>query len=166
MSDDDAVLPPDDPYARPAGVDDATVEATGKLSEALEWVERARGHLYEFHQLMGHADLLLDDAVDALRSAGLGDEAELVADELIGRNVLQGRWTFQIVDEFDDLYHRRAVAAVGELERRFQSGRRHVYEARLKEQRRSSHLPGHEHRPPASHDPRIETDAQGVPPSG
>ena len=51
----DRPLPPDDPWARPAGVDDATVEATGKLSEALEWVERARGHLYEFHQLMGRA---------------------------------------------------------------------------------------------------------------
>ena len=73
MSDADAVLPPDDPYARPAGVDDAIVEATGKLSEALEWVERARGHLYEFHQLMGHADLLLDEAVEALEAAGLAD---------------------------------------------------------------------------------------------
>ena len=31
----------------PDGVDDATVEALGKLSEALETCERARGHLYE-----------------------------------------------------------------------------------------------------------------------
>ena len=32
-------------------VDDRTVEAVGKLTEALETVERARGHLYSFHQL-------------------------------------------------------------------------------------------------------------------
>jgi hypothetical protein len=49
---------------RPEGVDDATVEAVGAVSEALECVERARGDLYSFHQLMGHADLLLGEACD------------------------------------------------------------------------------------------------------
>ncbi len=38
---------------RPDGVDDRTVEALGKLGEALERVERARGHLYSFHQMCG-----------------------------------------------------------------------------------------------------------------
>ena len=47
---------------RPDGVSDATVEAVGKTSEASEYLIRARGALYEFHQLMGHADLLLGDA--------------------------------------------------------------------------------------------------------
>ena len=46
--------------------DDATVQ----VSEALETTERACGHLYSFHQLTGHADLLLDDAVQQLRDAG------------------------------------------------------------------------------------------------
>jgi hypothetical protein len=49
--------------------------------------------------------------------------------------------------------------ALTELERQFQSGRRHVYEARMKEQRRTPAQPGHEHRPPAAHDERIETDS-------
>ena len=31
------------------GLDDAV----GKATEALEYVERARGHLYAFHQLIG-----------------------------------------------------------------------------------------------------------------
>ena len=35
-----------------------TVDAVGKASEALEYVERARGHLYAFHQLIGRADFL------------------------------------------------------------------------------------------------------------
>ena len=47
-------------------VSDTTAEAAGKVSEALEYVERARGHLYSFHQLIGHADLVLGEAVDAL----------------------------------------------------------------------------------------------------
>lgn len=34
---------PDLEHTTPAGVDDATVEALGKLSEALETCERARG---------------------------------------------------------------------------------------------------------------------------
>ena len=46
--------------------DDALVEAIGKASEALEYVEQARGHLYEFHQLMGHADLEFGNAADLL----------------------------------------------------------------------------------------------------
>ncbi len=48
-----------DKRVRPDAMDDATVEAVGAVSEALECVERARGELYSFHQLMGHADLLL-----------------------------------------------------------------------------------------------------------
>src|SRR6185436_20903385 len=55
-------LPADDRWARPEGVDDATVEACGTLGEAVERMERARGHLYAFHQLMGRADLLFGEA--------------------------------------------------------------------------------------------------------
>ena len=52
-------------HRRPRGVDDATVRALGKLGEALECVERARGQLYAVHQLTGHADLLLDGGIPA-----------------------------------------------------------------------------------------------------
>ena len=48
----------------------ATVTAAGKLSEALEIVEHARGLLYGFHRLCGSADLTLQEAVRALRDAG------------------------------------------------------------------------------------------------
>lgn len=136
-----------DPWARPPGVDDATVEATGTLSEALEWVERARGHLYEFHQTMGHADATFGEAADQLRAAGHGDQADLVATQVVGRNVLYGRWTFQVVEEFDADYHQ----PVSDVERRVREalvgGRRHVYEAEMKDARRSAGLPHHERRP-------------------
>lgn len=96
---------PDRAHRRPEGVSDATVEALGKLSEALECVERARGHLYELHQLIGHADLMLDDAVEMFRAAGHPALAERIDRELLGRNVIAGRWTFQIVEDFDDGYY-------------------------------------------------------------
>jgi hypothetical protein len=141
------VLPSDDPHRRPDGVDDATVEATGKLSEALEWVERARGHLYEFHQLMGHADLLAGEAVDALRDAGHTAQADRLGEELVGRNVLEGRWTFQIVEEFDDGYWSAFRTAEASVRDELLGGRRHVYESEMKEDRRTHGRRHHESRP-------------------
>ncbi|MGY0003188.1 hypothetical protein [Micromonospora sp. I033] len=138
---------PDQAHRRPPGVSDATVEALGKLSEALECVERARGHLYSLHQLIGHADLMLDDAVALFRSAGHPELAGRIEEDLLGRNVIAGRWTFQIVEDFDDGYY----ALFRELDRRARDelvgGRRHLYEAEMKERRRSPGRPGHEARP-------------------
>ncbi|SBT67528.1 hypothetical protein GA0070622_4591 [Micromonospora sediminicola] len=138
---------PDRAHRRPDGVSDATVEALGKLSEALECVERARGHLYELHQLIGHADLMLDDAVELFRSAGHPALAERIDRDLLGRNVIAGRWTFQIVEDFDDGYY----ALFREMDRQARDdlvgGRRHLYEAEMKERRRSRGRPGHEARP-------------------
>ncbi|MBY4128429.1 hypothetical protein HQO83_08520 [Rhodococcus fascians] len=138
---------PSPAHRRPSGVDDATVAAVGKMSEALECVERARGHLYSFHQLMGHSDLLLGEAVEALSEAHHDDIAQRIDDDMIGRNIAPGRWTFQLVEEFDDGYwsplreHERAVR--DEL----LDGRRHVFEAEMKEQRRTHGRRGHEARP-------------------
>ncbi len=124
-------------------LDDETVEALGKLSEALETVERARGSLYDFHQLTGGADLTLSEAVAGLRAAGHVDLAARIERELVGRNVLPGRWTFQVVEEYDDGYY----ACFRELERQARTelagGVRHVYEARMKQRRRTTGHPAH-----------------------
>ncbi|SCL30106.1 hypothetical protein [Micromonospora inyonensis] len=138
---------PDERHRRPAGVDDETVAALGKLSEALETVERARGHLYSLHQLIGHADLMLDDVVERFRAAGHDRIADRIAEELLGRNVIAGRWTFQIVEDFDDGYY----ALFRNLDRQARDelvqGRRHLFEAEMKEHRRTRGRPGHEARP-------------------
>jgi hypothetical protein len=134
-------------HRRPAGLDDVTVQALGRLSEALETTERARGHLYSMHQLTGKADFALDEAVRLLDAAGHADLAERVRTELIGRNVLPGRWTFQIVEEYDDGYY----AVFRELERaareKLAGGVRHIHEAELKARRRTPGEPGHEPAP-------------------
>jgi hypothetical protein len=127
--------------------DEETIEAVGKLTEALEWVERARGRLYDFHQMMGHADSLFAEAASALAASHCDEEAEMLQSEIVGRNVLDGRWTFQVVEEFDDTYY----DCVRELERKIRNGltggRRHVYEDRLKERRRTRGNPFHSSRP-------------------
>jgi hypothetical protein len=137
---------------RPEGVDDDTVAAVGKLTEALEWVERARGHLYEFHQLMGHADLTLGEAIDDLDDAGHEEVARDLSNDILGRNVLYGRWTFQIVEEFDDGYYAAFTSAEDRVRNDLLAGRRHVFESELKERERTRGLPGHEAAPTEGQD--------------
>jgi hypothetical protein len=142
--------PPDGPDAAhrvPDGVDRATVEALGKLSEALETVDRARGHLYSFHQLTGTADLALGEAVELMRSAGHDGLADRLDAELVGRNVIAGRWTFQIVEDYDDGYWEPFRALEREARDRLAGGRRHLYEAGMKEDRRTPGRPHHEATP-------------------
>src|SRR4051812_30763788 len=92
-------------HRRPEGLDDTTVEALGLISKALETTEQARGHLYALHQLTGSADFQLGDGVRLLRQAGHTELADRIDRELVGRNVIAGRWTFQLVEEYDDGYY-------------------------------------------------------------
>ena len=138
---------PDPAHQRPEGVADATVDALGKFSEALEVVEEARGLLYAFHRRCGTADLALGDAVEKLRNAGHTELADRIERELVGRNIIAGRWSFQVVEDYDDGYY----ATFRDLERQAREelvgGRRHLYEAEMKEDRRTDGLPGHEATP-------------------
>ncbi|MGW6270158.1 MULTISPECIES: hypothetical protein [unclassified Streptomyces] len=138
---------PDARHVRPEGVSDTTVEALGALSEALETTERARGALHEFHQLTGGADLVLDKAVRLLREAGHQEQADRVEQEILGRNVIPGRWTFQIVEDYDDTYYGPFVHCEQDLRRQLVEGKRHLYEAEMKEARRTKHHPDHTARP-------------------
>ena len=128
-------------HRRPDGVDDATVEALGKLSEALETVEDARGHLYGFHRLTGSADRALGEAIDLFRKAGHAKIADRLETELVGRNVVEGRWTFQIVEEFDRCYWEPVTAAEAHVREATMAGRRHVHEAEMKRDRQSQQDP-------------------------
>jgi hypothetical protein len=139
---------PDTGHRRPDGVDDATVEALGKLSEALEIVEEARGQLYGFHRLTGAADLALGEAVELLRDAGHDELASRIDGALVGRNVIDGRWTFQIVEEYDDGYYSDFREAEASARSQLVEGRRHLFEAEMKEDRRSHGRRGHEALPP------------------
>jgi hypothetical protein len=139
---------PDEEHRRPATAGDDEVAASGKVGEALEWVERARGRLYDFHQMMGRADLLFGEAAGALADAGRDDLAALVDEQVVGRNVLDGRWTFQIVEEFEDCYYEPVKDAERAVRDRLVGGRRHVFEAEMKERRRTTGDPAHTSRPP------------------
>ena len=146
--DDETV--PDEPlreHTRPDGVSDLTIEALGKLSEALEVLEDARGSLYRFHRLTGTADLGIGEAVELFRKAGHHDIADRLDTDIVGRNVLEGRWTFQVIEEYDDGYFAAVKAADQAARDELVGGRRHLWEAEMKERERTRGLPGHEARP-------------------
>ena len=134
-------------HRRPEGTSDQTIAALGKLSEAFEAVEEARGHLYTFHRRSGTADRMLGDAVQMLRDAGHGDLADEIDRDLVGRNVLDGRWTFQVVEEYDDGYYASFRSWEERAREQLVGGRRHLYEAEMKEDRRTDGIPGHEATP-------------------
>ncbi|MGY1835550.1 hypothetical protein ACI79P_10600 [Blastococcus sp. SYSU DS0510] len=125
-------------------LDDQIVEALGKLSEALETVDQARGFLYAFHQLTGKADRLLQESVDLFRDAGAGPLAADLERDLVGRNVVADRWTFQIVEDFDENYWGTFRAFDARARDELAGGDRHVFEARMKQRERTVGHPAHE----------------------
>ena len=125
-------------------LDDTTVEALGKLSEALEVAEHARGLLYGFHRLTGTSDLTLQEAVELFRKAGHTELADDLERDLVGRNVIADRWTFQIVEDYDANYWTTFRAFDERARTELSDGDRHVFEARMKQRERTPGHPRHE----------------------
>ena len=73
--------------------------------------------------------------------------ADRLEQELLGRNVISGRWTFQIVEDYDDhywsLFRQQEQQARDELA----GGVRHLFEARLKQDERTAGALHHEATP-------------------
>ena len=125
-------------HRRPANIDGATVDAVGKLSAAFEVVENARGFLYGFHRMSGEADLALQEALAALREVGQDELADEIDQVLVGRDVVPGMWTFQLVEAYDEHYW-QVFRAVDELvSERLSDGRPHVYEAEMRTREQGS----------------------------
>ncbi|MET8411310.1 hypothetical protein ABZV34_24930 [Streptomyces sp. NPDC005195] len=139
----------DAPHEVPDGVDDKTALALGALSKALETTERARGHLYGFHQLTGTADFELDDAVRLLREAGHHEQAARVERDIVGRNVIPSLWTFQIIDAYNSTYYQPFSAIERDIVDELAAGVRHLHEARLKAARCTDRRPDDTASPPA-----------------
>jgi len=132
------------PRQRPDGVTDATVQAVGRLTHAMETVIRARGYLYGFHELTGRADNELDEVLALFRQAGHDEFADTIERELLGRNVIDRRWTFQIVDDYDENYYNLFVSLERSARDQFTGGLHHLRESEMKEARITPDHPHHE----------------------
>ncbi len=65
----------------------------------------------------------------------------------MGRNVIDGRWTFQIVEDYDDNYYALAKELEQTARDQLVGGKRHLYEASMKEDRRTDGRRRHEAKP-------------------
>ena len=130
-------------------MDDATIEALGRLGKALDLCEESRGHLYAFHRRTGDTERCLREAVELLHEAGHHDLAERVDTEVVGRNVIAGRWTFQLVEDYDEGYYRTFLDVEQAARDQLVQGRKHVHESEMKESHRTHGRRGHESRPDA-----------------
>jgi hypothetical protein len=64
--------------------------------------------------------------------------------------VTPGHWTFQIIEEYDDTYWSVFRDFEKQARDTLTDGRRHLFEASLKEQRRTHGHPDHDAGPPPS----------------
>jgi hypothetical protein len=124
-------------HPRPDGVSEAEIDALGKLTAALEVVEQARGFLYGFHRLCGTADLGLGEAVSALRDAGHPELAADIDRTLVGRDIVDGRWSFQVVEAYDRDYWQVFRAVEEHARRSLGVEASHVHESQMKEREQS-----------------------------
>jgi hypothetical protein len=137
VADDVGAEEPDEAHRRPPGVDDATIEALGMLTKALEYTERARGHLFAVHHMTGGADRMLAEAVRMLRRAGHEEQAGLVERELPGRDVVPGMWTYQLVEAYDRTHYRVFTTVEEQVRQDLAAGRQHLAEAEMQRAARS-----------------------------
>ena len=61
--------------------------------------------------------------------------------------MLQGRWTFQVVEDYDDGYWSLFRGLEQDARDQLAGGRRHLFEARLKQAGRTAGEPGQEATP-------------------
>jgi hypothetical protein len=82
--------------------------------------------------MSGTADLTLQDALAQLREAGHEELAAEIEHSLVGRDVLPGLWTFQIVEGYDENYWQVFRDVEREARTRLGGVPQHLYEAEMK----------------------------------
>ncbi|WP_460921487.1 hypothetical protein [Salinarchaeum chitinilyticum] len=81
--------------------DDETVAALHEVELGCEWLQRANGHLLQFHHATGHGMDHLAAAEEHLREAGHTELADVIRDELLPGGVVDDdRWSYDLVESF------------------------------------------------------------------
>lgn len=79
----------------------------------------------------------MERAVRLLREAGHAEWAAKVEAEILGRDVIPGHWTFQIIEACNDTCCRPFQELERSVVNALVQGRDHLYEAEMKEARRT-----------------------------
>ncbi|MFC6769046.1 hypothetical protein [Natrinema soli] len=110
--------------------------ALHELQLSIEHVHRAYGTLLEFHHQLGHAMDRLGDAEDRLREAGHEEWANDLRDDHLPAGAISDQWTFELVEEFSDVFLEDVDAFEREVRAELADGIDHVTERRQKRELR------------------------------
>ncbi len=103
-------------------------EALHDLQLGVEHVHRAYADLLSFHHRIGHAMDRLAAAETRLRAAGHTTAANTLRDELLPAGAVDDRWTYELVEDFEDGIRADATAFEAGVREKLANGRRHVSE--------------------------------------
>lgn len=123
----------DDPHHS----DDPTIEALHRVELGLEWFHRAHGHLVAFHHNTGHAMDHFAAAEELLREQGERELANDLRDEFLPCGVLGDRWSYDVLETFQDGLLEDADAFERRARHELADGDRHVAERQQEREWRS-----------------------------
>jgi hypothetical protein len=113
----------------PSEISEAEVDALHHVELGVEWLRRAHGDLVAFHHEVGHAMDHLADAEDGLREAGRAELADILRDDYLPRGVVdEDRWSYDVLESYEDGFLEPLCAFEDETRERLVDGRRHVVE--------------------------------------
>lgn len=110
---------------------DAEREALHEVELGLEWLQRAQGHLIEFHHATGHGMDHLDRAESMLRESGHVALADDLETTVLPHGVVDGdRWSYDVLESFQDTIHTEIRRFEKQVRQELADGTRHVRERR------------------------------------
>lgn len=110
---------------------DTEREALHEVELGLEWLQRAQGHLIEFHHATGHGMDHLDCAKSLLRESGHAALADDLETTVLPHGVVDGdRWSYDVLESFQDTIHTEIRRFEREVRQELADGTRHVRERR------------------------------------
>jgi len=127
-------MPTDRDEATDPELDEATVTALHEIELGYEWLQRANGHLLQFHHATGHGMDHLAAAEEHLREAGLDALADTIRDRLLPHGVVDDRWSYDLVESFQRGLLAEVDAFEQEAREDLAAGDRHVAERRQERQ--------------------------------
>jgi hypothetical protein len=126
-----------DDQHQPDDLSDQELEAVHQVELGVEHLHRAHGHLVSFHHDTGRAMDHLADAEELLRQCDYDDLADELRDEYLPRGVVAdrtsdeptaGRWSYDILENYQDLFLTDIVEFGETVTQRVADGMRHVAE--------------------------------------
>lgn len=107
---------------------EAEREALHALQLGVEHVHRAYGELLSCHHQTGRAMDRFETAREKLRAAGHDAFADTLRDEVLPTGAVDERWTYELVEAFEDDLHAESVAFEKRVRDALADGERHLTE--------------------------------------